>query len=211
MLRRIAYILSAFLVASFILFASVLRTASIKYVFALPSTPAPTSSPSVIKAVTIDYFLAYPGPILPDSPLWFLKAARDRLWFFVTTEGGKKADLALLFADKRLGSSKILFEKNKPAVAFPALTKGEKYLEMAVILGKENTKKGMNTVAFWQRLAKASLKHRELIEEILKIAPEDAKPGIIQAEDYAKNAYKEARDVLNSKGAAIPENPFDKP
>lgn len=211
MLRRIAYILSAFLVAFSILITSVLRTASIKYAFALPATPQPTGTPLSEKPINIDYYLAYPGSILPDSPFWFVKAARDKFWFFITTDSGKKADLALLFADKRLTAGKILFERNKPSLAFPTLTKGEKYLETAVELGKENTKKGMDTAPFWQRLANAALKHRQTIEEILKIAPEDAKPGIIRSEDYAKNAYKEARDALNSKGVTVPENPFDRP
>lgn len=119
--------------------------------------------------------------------------------------------MMLLFADKRLASSKILFERNKSSVAFPSLSKGEKYLEMAVNQGKENTKKGLDTVPFWQKLANAALKHREVLEEILKIAPEDAKPGIVQSEDYAKNAFKEARDALNSKGVPVPENPFERP
>ncbi|MCJ7805790.1 DUF5667 domain-containing protein [Patescibacteria group bacterium] len=211
MFRRIAYICCAFSVASLILFISVLKTASIKYAFALPASPQPTSTPSNEKPVIIDYSLAYPGSILPDSPFWLLKAARDRLWLFITTDSGKKADLMLLFADKRLASSKILFERNKSSVAFPSLSKGEKYLEMAVNQGKENTKKGLDTVPFWQKLANAALKHREVLEEILKIAPEDAKPGIVQSEDYAKNAFKEARDALNSKGVPVPENPFERP
>lgn len=211
MLKRIVYILSAFLVASSILIISILETASVKYAFALPETPQPTTAPSKEQPINIVYNLAYPGSVLQDSPFWFLKALRDRLWFFVTTNPGKKAELALLFADKRLAASQILFERNKPSLAFPTLSKGEKYLEMAVELGKENMKTGMDTVPFWQRLAQAALKHRQVIEEMLKIAPEDAKPGIIQSEDYARNAYKEARDALNSKGAPVPENPFDRP
>lgn len=206
MFRRIVYILSAFFVASLVLMASVLRTASIKYAFALPSTPSPASAQPVL----IDYSFAYPGSILPDSPLWFLKAIRDRVWFWMTTDPGKKADLALLFADKRLASAKILFEKNKPSVAFSTLTKGEKYLELAEELGKANMKTGADTVPFWQKLATAALKHREVIDEILKTAPEDAKPGIIQAQDFSKNCFKEARDALNSKGAPVPENPFER-
>lgn len=207
MVGRIVYILSAFLLAVFILFASVLKTASIKYAFALPANPS--TETGEVSAAAIDYYLPYPGKILPDSPLWALKALRDRLWFWITTDSGKKADLALLFADKRLETSRILFEKDKPSLAFPTLTKGEKYLEMAMDLAKVNTKKGIDTAPFWQKLAKAALKHREVMEKMLKIAPEDAKPGIVATEDYPKNIYKEARDMLNSKGVPPPENPFD--
>jgi hypothetical protein len=208
MLRRLAIISSVLLVAVAILAISVFRTASIKYEF--------SQEPSAIGAavlgeatVEIDYYLAYPGRVLPDHPLWPLKALRDRLWFLVTTNPSRKAELNLLFADKRLGSSKLLFEKGKAGIAYSTLTKAEKYLEETSNLEKENRREGIDTSAFLERLAKASLKHFQVMQEILAIAPEDAKPGIIQTEDYAKRAYEDARNALLEKGLSAPENPFD--
>lgn len=207
MLRRLAIISSVLLLAFGILFTSVLRTASVKYEFSMPAS----GSPPVLgeETVEIDYFLAYPGRVLPDHPLWPLKALRDRIWLFITTNPSRSAELKLLFADKRVTMSKILFEKGKPEVGFSTLTKAEKYLEEAVNQEKENRQKGIDTSELLSRLAQASLKHAQVMEEILTIAPEDAKPGIIQTEDYAKRAYEDAKNGLLESGLPVPENPFD--
>lgn len=208
MLRRAVIIVSVLIFAFGILFTSVLRTAAVKYEF---SETAVVTEPSVLgeETINIEYYLAYPGRVLPDSPLWPLKALRDRIWLWITTNPSRKAELKLLFADKRVSMSKILFEKEKPEIGYSTLTKAEKYLEEAVNQEKQNRAEGIDTGEFLQRLAKASLKHAQIIEEILEIAPEDAKPQIIKTEDYAKKAYEDARNSLQELGLLVPENPFD--
>ena len=57
------------------------------------------------KIIQIQYELPYPG-ILPDNPLYFLKAIRDNVLGFFITDPLKKADYSLLMADKRLQSAK---------------------------------------------------------------------------------------------------------
>lgn len=208
MFRRLLVTSFVLVFAFGILLTSVLRTASVKYEF--------SESPSDVKAevlgeetVNIDYYLPFPGRVLPDHPLWPLKALRDRVWLWITTSPTRRAELKLLFADKRLGSAKILFEKDKTEIGFSTLTKAEKYLEEAVNQEKENRKKGIDTSEFLEKLAKAALKHAQVMGEILLVAPEDAKPKIIQTEDYAKRAYEEARNGLLDKGLKPPESPFD--
>ena len=207
MFQKVVAILSALFLASAILFISVLRAASVNYAFSLPSEK--TLGQSDTKEININYTLPYPGRILPDHPLWPLKALRDKLWLLVTVNPSRKAELVLLFADKRLSSSKILFEREKPELAFSTLSKGEKYLEEAVSLEVKNRKKGFDTKEFLAKAANAALKHREVIGEILKVAPEDARPNIIKVENYARDAYKNSRDALNSLGLPVPENPFN--
>ncbi|HJY98455.1 MAG TPA: DUF5667 domain-containing protein [Patescibacteria group bacterium] len=160
-------------------------------------------------AEKIDYVMPFPGKVLPDSPLWVFKAARDQVWIFLTPGQLKKAELALLFSDKRLEASRTLFENNKPDIALSVLTKGEKYLEMAAGKEAEARSGGADTSDFLVKLASSSLKHREVIEkDILPIAPEDAKPEIVKAENYAKSIYKSSRDALNGMGLTAPESPF---
>lgn len=197
--------LTTFVVAFVILSVSVMESSSISYVFA---TPVPANSTG-IKTPTIEYNIPYTGKVSPDSPLWFLKALRDKVWYMSTSDHLKKAEMALLFSDKRLIASKTLFESKKPDIAFSTLTKGEKYLEIATIEEGIARKEGVDTTEFVNKLAIASLKHRQIIEELLPITPEDAKPEIIKIEDYAKNTYKYCRDILNSKGMTSPKNPFD--
>jgi len=209
MIRKYLYGTMAFVLAFVILSVSFLRSASVSPAYGY-STPAPTAKTTGTPMPTIDYVLPYPGGILPDNWLWYFKAARDKVQYVVTSDPLKKADLNLLYSDKRLGASLTLFENKKPDLAASTLIKGEKYLEEAVKDEALARKAGINTNDFIIRLANASLKHRQVIEEnIIPLAPEDIKPGIVKAEDYSKNTYKACRDVLNSKGMVTPKDPFN--
>lgn len=200
-------VLTIFIFAFGILFTSIARTAKIRQTFSLSSVPS--GDKNVLGETTlIDYKLPYPGKVLPDHPLWPIKVVRDRLWQLVSTNSTRKVELNILFADKRLVSAKMLFEKDKPSIAYSTLTKAEKYLENASLLEEEIRKKGEDTTGVLEQLAKSSLKHREVMEEILLIAPEDARPEIIRIEDYSTSAYSRARDALYGKGLTPPENPF---
>lgn len=207
MFRKILLGIATGLFAFGILSVSVFKSASVRYVFSETSTPASQASDSA--KVNIEYNFPYPGRILPDNPLWPLKALRDKIWLALTTNRGKKAELNLLFADKRLSSAKILFERQKSELAFSTLTKAEKYLEEASFKEEESRNAGADTSEFLFKLAIASLKHREEIGKMLEIAPEDAKPNMIQVENYSRNVYKTSRDALNSLGKTSPKSPFD--
>lgn len=196
---KIVGIVITIFVAFVILSASVLKTASPKYAY----------SPMVLSEkieneddVQIDYVLAYPGKINPDNPLWYLKAARDRVWHTITFNPDKKAEIYLLFADKRLNSSIELFKNNKPDLGLITLTKAEKYLELAESTMKED-------LDFYKKIGLSSLKHREVIEnEILPITPEDLRPAVIKSEDYSKEVYKKVREHMLTNGLVPPANPF---
>lgn len=205
MLKKLLLVSGVFVFAFAILSISILQSTSISYSFT-----AQTSGFSVlgITSPEIDYQMPYEGRVLPDSPLWVLKAARDRLWYLITSSPLRKAELALLFSDKRLMSAKILLENKKPDIAISTLTKGEKYLEVAVAQESIARSQGYDTSTFLTRLAVASLKHRQVVESLMPLVPEDGKPLVIKMEDYSKNSYKAAKDVLNSKGLPLPINPF---
>jgi hypothetical protein len=210
MLRKLAAYLSVLALAFGILFTSVLRTAAVKYEFS-EADPAETQKEQVLgeDTVMVDYYLAFPGKVLPDNPLWPVKALRDRVWLWITTNPSRKAELNLLFADKRVAASKLLFERDKPEIGYSTLTKAEKYLWQASVQERENRVEGIDTGEFLSRLAKASLKHALVMDEIMTVAPEDAKPGVIQTMDSAKKVYEEAKNGLLEKGLPTPENPFD--
>ncbi len=196
---KIVGIVITIVVAFVILSASVLKTASPKYAY----------SPMVLSekvenenGIQIDYILAFPGKVNPDHPLWYLKAARDKVWSSITLNPDKKAELYLLFADKRLNSSIELFKKNKPDLGLITLTKAEKYLELSEATMQED-------YDFYKKIGLSSLKHREVIEnEILPITPEDLRPAVIKTEDYSKEVYKKVREHMLSKGLVPPSNPF---
>ncbi|MFZ3301663.1 MAG: DUF5667 domain-containing protein [Microgenomates group bacterium] len=174
------------------------------------ATPTYTYSPMVLSEkveaesnVKIDYQLAYPGKVGPDNPLWYAKAIRDRVWYTLTFNKDKKAELYLLFSDKRLNSSIELFKNNKPDLGLITLTKAEKYLELAELGMAEDTE-------LYKKIGLSSLKHREVIEnEILPITPEDLRPQVIKTLSYSKETYTKVKEHMLSKGMVPPTNPFD--
>lgn len=197
-----------FLIFAFtVLLTSVMRTASVKYDFkgesCLPSADNDSGK------ITINYNLPYPGRIIPDSILWPIKALRDRIWLFITADPGRKADIKLLFADKRIGMALLLFEKGDADRGFSTITKAEKYLEEAYRQGKANKQNGCDTIEFNQRLTHACLKHYQMMESMIEVSPEDAKPKIVELQNYPKAIYFLARnDILEQKGSE-PINPFN--
>lgn len=202
------YLLSTvvFVLAFGIFLVSAFKSCTPKVFATTLSTPKPTTNKELPQ---VDYQMAYTGKILPDSPLWSIKALRDWLWYYMTIDPLKKAELALLFSDKRIMASQILLESKKPDIAVSTFTKGEKYLEIASEQELVARKKGIDTSSFVFKMAASSLKHRQIIEqEILPIAPEDARPEIIKIEYISKNVYKMAKERLDSLGKTYPKSPF---
>lgn len=203
MLLRAAAVLALLVFAFGILGTSILRTTAVRYAFSQIQ-----SAQTQQEKVEIDYYLAYPG-ILPDHFLWPLKALRDRIWLFLTTDPAKRAELLLLFADKRVGAAKALVEGGKTELGVSTATKAEKYLEEAVAAERRAKEKGVETGPFLERLAKAILKHREVLEEIYTRVPEDARPVITQTIDYPKRLWGQVLPRLQDTGRTAPVNPFE--
>ncbi|HCR35894.1 hypothetical protein A2130_02505 [Candidatus Woesebacteria bacterium GWC2_33_12] len=200
MKSRIAGISATILIAFIILLASLLRSVTPNYAY---SPMVLSEKTNKVESVTIDYVLAYQGKILPDNPLWYIKVLRDKIWLVGTFKPVKKAELNLLFADKRLNASLELFKKNKPDLGLSVLTKSGKYLEKSASIMNDDKD-------FYSKLAVASLKHREVIEEeILPLTPEDLRPQVIKVKDYSKLAYEKVKDKMLSVGLVPPSNPFE--
>lgn len=213
-MKQITVIFIVFLLAFSILYISVLRTAEIKYSFSgfagNPMSSANIQEGSLHVDSKINYILPKPGSVLPDNLLWPVKAMRDKTWSVLTTSTTKRAELHLLFADKRLVASRILLEKGNYDLAVATLTKAEKHLEEASTTEMKARSKGLDTSKLLVTLANASLKHREVIEEMIPLFPEGARSAVIKVEDYPKKAYEEAMHALQEKKLFVPPNPFIK-
>lgn len=210
MWKKVLIYASTIFIAFGILFASVLRTASVKYEVSdgLPYKDIDLSEADC-DGVYIDYYLAYPGRVLPDSPFWSLKALRDKFWLSITTNPTRKVELKLLFADKRLGSSKILFEKGKVEEAISTLNKAEKYLEDASLEEECLRKEGFDTKELLFRLSNASLKHYQVMQQLVKVMDSEAVSLIVELQEYPKKTYERGKNGLLDKGETPVENPFE--
>jgi hypothetical protein len=205
MFKKLLVMVVPLLFAFFVLILSVVRMSQNVYAF---QGPRNVLGVATMSGQEIPYYFGYTGRILPDSTFWPVKALRDRVWLWATVNPEKKAELLLLFADKRLVASKMLFEQNKCEIAFTTLTKAEKYLDEAHLVTVANRQKGIDTLPFEQVLVLASLKHIEVIEEMLPSVPEDAQPKIIKILDYPKGVYQETSNNLLGKGVLPLTNPF---
>lgn len=118
-----------------------------------------------------EYRLPYPG-ILPNHRLYPLKAVRDRLMEFFTRDLNKKADLYLLYADKRIYMAQMLAEQKEWALADSTASKAEKYL----LRVKETVEAledigGEVDVTFIPKVKQATLKHQQILKDLTKKAP----------------------------------------
>lgn len=205
MFKRVAAIFGLFFFGALVFIVSVLRSAEARYVF----TQSPSPSPDSPQAIKIDYQMPYPGRITPDSPLWSIKALRDKAWLAVNFSSQKKAEILLSNANKRIQMAKTLFEEDKADLAVSTITKAEKYLEESVMMEKKARSDGAGNADFNQSLALSILKHRQLLEEVLVIAPEDAKPAVVKALDYPKKLFEDVKHMIIEDGGTAPKNPYD--
>ncbi len=128
----------------------------------LEVSPSPLASPSA--SPSVEYFLPYPG-LLPDHPLYPIKALRDKVLSVLISDPVKRVEFNLLMADKRLNMGILLSEKGKEALAETTVSKAEKYLfdatEGFARLASENANN-----ALLDRLIKSGQKHAESVKQL---------------------------------------------
>jgi hypothetical protein len=204
MYKRFVGITASAVVALVILVISLFSSSQVVYVF----SQSPTPTPIIGQKVDVDYFVPYAGKVTPKSPLWPLKALRDKVWLTFTTNQTKKAEILLLFADKRLAMAQQLMGEENAELSVSTLTKGEKYLEQAIAQEKKARAKGQDTTELLKKLNNSTLKHRQILEELLVDSPEDAKPVIVKTIDMNKRLFEDTKVSLNQVGSPSVENPF---
>lgn len=123
-------------------------------------------SPSA-QAQKVDYTLPYTG-ILPDNPLYFLKAIRDGVVSFLISDSQKKAEFDLLTSDKRIGAAWTLADRGKDSLAVSTLSKSNNYLALALSAAVSAKSEGKSVDAFLRNLQNATRKHEEIALSIEK-------------------------------------------
>ena len=149
-----------------ILFGIGLLLLSSSGVWAKESIKPATVSPTPV--ILSDYTLPYPG-LLPDHPLYNLKALRDKILLWFTKDEVKLVELNLLMADKRLTMGEQLMGTGKNALALTTVSKGEKYFAKAVsslVIVRGGSRE--NATMLYEKLAKSSVKHKEVIEKLME-------------------------------------------
>lgn len=193
MIKKILIIVAVLFFAFSVLSLSVLN-ASAK---TTPENLAVIQSPILLPTLAPEvlYYLPYPG-ILPDHPLYAIKMVRDKIWLWLTTNMQKKAEVELLFADKRLGAGKVLIEGNKVSLGITTIEKAEKYLEQSINQLEEAAKQGKDVKIQVEKIKIASLKHQEVIGRLRESLSGDAKGIAEKILDYPRNVLLRAEKLL---------------
>jgi len=181
-----------------VLVVSVLRSASLRHSFNLGDYR--TANIGFAKSVgDVGYFFVYPGKVLPGDLLWGIKVARDKFWLFLTPGITRKAELNLLFSDKRLMGFVVLVERGKFDTALEALARSESYFKEASKLEEKARESGANTDELFLLLTKASFAHLRVLQETKKALPPELQPEIEKSAKYYSDFYKSSLAYLKSK------------
>ncbi|MEK7521549.1 MAG: DUF5667 domain-containing protein [Patescibacteria group bacterium] len=200
MLRRAIFATFVLLTALGVLFVSIYRATTIRFDFSEPNN----SATGEVFTSSVEYSLPYPG-ILPDHPLWIVKAARDGTILFTTVDSYKKAQKNLFLADSRLVMARELQENGKDELSVSTALKAQGYLAEALEWGKDADVRGYDSSGFYETLYKSSLVHREVLEEIMQNLPEEARPIVNQAVGQTTRITQDSVVLLQQKGKAIPQ------
>lgn len=141
---------------------------------ALAQTPTSTQSASVSPTPVmekVDYELPYPG-MLPDNPLYNIKALRDKIIEFLISSPFKKAEFYLLSSDKRFNSGYYLIKKDKDDLGVLYISKSNNYMNMAIEQGHKAQEPGESIL---KTMKKSIAKHTELINEVVKQVDQENK------------------------------------
>ena len=142
------------------------------------------------------YNLPYPG-LLPDNPLYTVKVIRDKIADFLTRDNLKKSELYLLNSDKRASMSMALASKGKNQLAIDTFVKGEKYFFKIPGLLRSAKKQGTQAPSsFIETLKLSNAKHKELIEELIKILPQGLSQPLTQLSDLNQQIKTEVESSL---------------
>ena len=124
-----------------------------------------------------DYSLPYPG-ILPNHKLYPVKALRDRLVEMFTREPGKRAELYLLYGDKRIYMASMLGDQSEWQLSEATASKAEKYLlKLEDSVEKAKSIGGAADASFVNKSKQAANKHRLILEMLAKKSPQAQKDG----------------------------------
>lgn len=155
----------------------------------------------------IDYKLPSKVDIMPNSFLWPIAVARDRFQLMTANSLSQKAQIMLALADNRLVAAKKLADEGNYTASIMVLGKAEDYLMHSyktaklVAVGKSKP--------LVHKISLASLKHREVLEEIYAQSPDEGRPMVVKQIDTTKLIYDQSKIALEVYGENPPLNPFE--
>lgn len=202
MQKRFLFLALNFIFAFGILFASIFRSTSADFVF--------SQSPSNIDAIIphVEYDLPGTGVVGPEDALWVLEAARDKVILSATLDNVSKAEILLTLGDKRLAYAEQMASRGQVEESISVIKKAVMYHEESLNYLRLASEKGHKPLSLVERLSSASLKDREVIENIYFMSQGEDRPRVSHINDSAKLVYDKSSQLLLELGSTPITSPF---
>lgn len=166
------------------------------FVFITTKAFAKEEATQAAEIIQVEYELPYPG-ILPDNPLYYLKAIRDNLLKFFITDPLRKTEFDLLQSDKRLGAAKMLLAKGKNELSITTLSKSGNYFDDAISQIQIARKQGKDIKPLLDNLLNSSKKHQQVISEMEKNQKDDVLLNLKFLHQRAKD-FQERVEIIKA-------------
>lgn len=149
----------------------------------------------MIEEGEVMYELPYPG-LLPGHYLYPLKMMRDRVVEWLTFDRGKKIELMVLYADKRMAAAKVLLERGEEDLGVETGLKAMMYQERAISMIEEIKVEGENVGVWANSLERGTTKYRETWRGLVEKVSEKTRPRMDEYKDRANEHNKRLQRVL---------------
>lgn len=143
--------------------------------------------------------------ITPDSMLYGLDRAFERISLALTFDRAAKAEKHLEFASERIAELKTMVDKGEPE--FVEELKKDHERELSAVESEIEGARalGRNVTALAEHVADVTSKHIVVLERVLEKVPDQAKPAIMHAINVSQRGREKAvESILKEKGR--PEN-----
>lgn len=156
---------------------------------------------AVAHAQTADTELPNPG-MLPDSPLYFLERAAERMSIFFTFNNKAKAERLLRQSEERLAEIEVLLQREKvEKVKETAEHYQERVDEALERAGRARERNEENIDDVFERIAENAARHQEILGDVYDRVPEDAKDAIERALEMSAQGYENALRAVSRENA----------
>jgi hypothetical protein len=141
----------------------------------------------------VEYNLPYPG-FLPDSPLYFLKVARDNVVLAFIKDDKQKAFYRLFLSDKRLAAGQILFNAGQKKLGAVTVVKAQEYYSQATDLTVKIKDSDLTA-----KMVVSGAKHEDVIRELLSKSDKNSVDNLQKALVNAQNNRNRVMELLGLK------------
>jgi len=162
------------------------------------STSASPSGGSELTAVPtpVEYQLPYPG-MLPNNPLYFLKAFRDNLTALFLSKPLDKANFFLMQSDKNVEASYLLVNQPqaKADLAFQTFIHAQNDFDQAITHASNARQQGYSTQELGRKMALANQKHVQILQAIAQQSKQTSSQTVQQERTRAETFAKEIKSL----------------